>query len=83
MNSGMPPAMPRGWGDFSGRFGTKTYASEKRVAKMNTAFGCASLGMVPTVHHADDIGSWLAVRGEDNCAIVRAAPQASRATDWQ
>jgi antirestriction protein ArdC len=42
----------------------------------------ASLGIVPTVRHADYIGSWLEVLREDNRAIVRAASQASKAADW-
>jgi antirestriction protein ArdC len=37
---------------------------------------------VPTVRHADYIGSWLEVLREDNRAIVRAASQASKAADW-
>jgi len=37
---------------------------------------------VPTVRHADYIGSWLDVLREDNRAIVRAASQASKAADW-
>lgn len=49
---------------------------------MNAAFCCASLGIVPTVRHADYIGSWLEVLREDNRAIVRAASQASKASDW-
>src|ERR1700675_2628526 len=49
---------------------------------MNAAFCCASLGIVPTVRHADYIGSWLEVLREDNRAIVRAASQASKAADW-
>ncbi len=52
------------------------------VAEMNAAFCCASLGIVPTVRHADYIGSWLEVLREDNRAIVRAASQASKAADW-
>ena len=46
---------------------------------MAGAFVCASLGIVPTVRHADYIGSWLEVLREDNRAIVRAASQASKA----
>ncbi|WP_244641160.1 zincin-like metallopeptidase domain-containing protein, partial [Allosediminivita pacifica] len=46
------------------------------------AFCCASLGIVPTVRHADYIGSWLEVMREDSRAIVRAASQASKAADW-
>ena len=68
--------------DMTGGFGTKKYAFEELVAEMNAAFCCASLGIVPTVRHADYIGSWLEVLREDNRAIVRAASQASKATDW-
>jgi antirestriction protein ArdC len=52
------------------------------VAEINAAFCCASLGITPTVRHADYIGSWLEVLREDNRAIVRAASQASKAADW-
>jgi len=68
--------------DMTGSFGTKKYAFEELVAEMNAAFCCASLGIVPTVRHADYIGSWLEVLREDNRAIVRAASQASKAADW-
>ena len=37
---------------------------------------------MPTVRHADYIGSWLDVLREDNRAIVRAASQASKAADY-
>lgn len=52
------------------------------VAEMNAAFCCASLGITPTVRHADYLASWLEVLREDNRAIVRAASQASKAADW-
>lgn len=68
--------------DFSGSFGTRKYAFEELVAEITAAFCCASLGIVPTVRHADYIGSWLEVLREDNRAIVRAASQASKAADW-
>lgn len=68
--------------DLSGAFGSKKYAFEELVAEMNAAFCCASLGIVPTVRHADYIGSWLEVLREDNRAIVRAASQASKAADY-
>ena len=48
---------------------------------MNAAFCCASLGIVPTVRHADYLGSWLEVNREHSHAIVRAASQASKAAD--
>ncbi len=68
--------------DFSGSFGSKKYAFEELIAEMNAAFCCASLGIAPTVRHADYIGSWLEVLREDNRAIVRAASQASKAADY-
>jgi antirestriction protein ArdC len=68
--------------DLSGSFGTRKYAFEELVAEMNAAFCCASLGIVPTVRHADYLASWLEVLREDNRAIVRAASQASKAADW-
>ncbi|MDB2694629.1 zincin-like metallopeptidase domain-containing protein [Erythrobacter sp.] len=68
--------------DFSGSFGTKKYAFEELIAEMSAAFCCASLGIMPTVRHADYIASWLEVLREDNRAIVRAASQASKSADW-
>ncbi|MDE1996339.1 MAG: DUF1738 domain-containing protein [Rhizobiaceae bacterium] len=68
--------------DMTGNFGTKKYGFEELVAEMNAAFCCASLGIVPTVRHADYIGSWLEVLRDDNRAIVRAASQASKAANW-
>ena len=52
------------------------------VAEQAAAFSCAALGIVPTVRHADYIGSWLEVMREDSRAIVRAASQASKAAVW-
>jgi antirestriction protein ArdC len=52
------------------------------TAEMAGAFACASLGIVPTVRHADYIGSWLEVLREDNRAVVRAASAASKAADF-
>ena len=49
---------------------------------MTSAFLCASLSIVPTVRHADYIGSWLEVLREDNRAIVRTASSASKAADY-
>jgi antirestriction protein ArdC len=49
---------------------------------MSSAFSCASLGIVPTVRHADYIGAWLDVLREDHRAVVRAASQASKAADF-
>jgi len=68
--------------DQSNRFGTHGYAREELVAEMGAAFVCATLGIVPTVRHADYLAGWLEVLREDNRAIFRAASQASKAADY-
>jgi antirestriction protein ArdC len=68
--------------DLAGGFGSKKYAQEELVAEMAAAFTCASLGIVPTVRHADYIGAWLDILREDNRAIIRAASAASKAADY-
>lgn len=77
--SGHPSRLNR---DLSGGYGSKKYAFEELVAEISSAFSCASLGIVPTVRHADYIGSWLEVLRENNRAIVRAASQASKVADY-
>lgn len=68
--------------NLANSFGSKDYAREELVAEMGSAFLCAALGIVPTVRHADYLGSWLDVLREDNRAIFRAASAASKAADW-
>ncbi len=68
--------------DMSGGFGSASYAKEELVAEMTAAFLCANLGIVPTVRHADYIGSWLEVLRDDDRAIIRAASAASKAADY-
>ena len=68
--------------DFTGRFGGEAYAREELVAELGSAFLCASLGIVPTVRHADYIGNWLAVLKNDSRAIISAASHASKASDF-
>ena len=68
--------------DLSGGFGSALYAKEELIAEMTSAFVCASLGIVPTVRHADYIGSWLEVLRDDDRAIVRAASAASKAAEY-
>ena len=52
------------------------------VAELTSAFLCAALGIVPTVRHADYLGSWLTVLRADNRAIFKAASHASKAADF-
>ncbi len=68
--------------DLSGSYGSKSYAREELVAEMTAAFTCATLGITPTVRHADYIGSWLEVLRDDDRAIVRAASAASKAAEF-
>lgn len=77
--TGHPSRLDR---DQKGRFGSSEYGREELVAEMTSAFVCASLGIEPTVRHADYLGSWLAIMREDNRAIVRAASAASKAADF-
>ena len=77
--SGAPNRLGR---DLSGGYGSKCYAREELVAEMTAAFTCATLGITPTVRHADYIGSWLEVLREDDRAIVRAASAASKAAEF-
>ena len=77
--SGAPTRLGR---DLSGSYGSKSYAREELVAEMTAAFTCATLGITPTVRHADYIGSWLEVLREDDRAIVRAASAASKAAEF-
>jgi antirestriction protein ArdC len=67
---------------FAARFGNSAYAREELCAELTSAYLCAALGIVPTVRHADYLGSWLAVLREDSRAIFKAASQASKAADY-
>ena len=68
--------------DQTGLFGSAAYGKEELVAEIGVAFVCASLGVEPTVRHADYLGAWLEILREDNRAIVRAASAASKAADF-
>jgi len=68
--------------DQSGQFRSAAYAREELVAELACAFTCASLGIVPTVRHADYVGAWLEVLRSDDKAIFRAASAASKAAEF-
>ena len=77
--TGHPSRLAR---DLSTKFASNGYAREELVAELATAFVCASLGIVPTVRHADYLGNWLQVLKEDARAIFKAASMASKACDY-
>lgn len=67
---------------FGQSFGDSNYAREELIAEMSAAFACASMGIEPTLRHADYLASWLRVLREDKRAIVQAASKASKASDY-
>ena len=68
--------------DQSGAFGSREYGYEELIAEISSAYCCSSLGISPTVRHADFIGSWLEIIKENTRAILRAASAASRCADY-
>lgn len=68
--------------DFSGRFGTDAYAFEELIAEMGAAFLCAQTEIAYTTQHAAYIEQWLRVLKSDKKAILTAASQAQKATDF-
>lgn len=70
--------------ELKGRFGSESYAAEELVAELGAAYLCADLGLAcePRPDHAAYVASWLTVLRNDARAIVTAASQAQRATDW-
>lgn len=68
--------------DLSNAFGTAGYAHEELIAELGAAYVCASLGVPPTVRHANYIASWLELLRGDKRAIFKAASAASKAADW-
>lgn len=67
--------------DFSGRFGSESYAFEELIAEISCAFLCAHLGIAAEQRHAGYLESWLKVLKQDKKAIFTAASQASKAAD--
>lgn len=68
--------------ELSRIFGSAPYAKEELVAEMASAFVCASLGINPTVRHADYLACWIEALRADNRAIFRAASAAAKAADY-
>ena len=68
--------------EMKGGFGSPEYAREELIAEISAAFISASLGLMPTVRHADYLGFWLDILREDSRAIFRATSQATRAADY-
>jgi antirestriction protein ArdC len=68
--------------DYGARYGTQAYGMEELTAELCAAFVCASLGIQPTVRHADYLGAWIEIMRADNRAIFQAASQASKAADY-
>lgn len=67
--------------DFSGRFGTASYAFEELIAELGASYLCADLGITTELRpdHAAYIANWLKVLKDDKKAIFTAASQADKA----
>ena len=70
--------------DFGKRFGDNRYAMEELVAELGAAFLCTELGISPQPRqdHACYINNWLQVLKQDSKAIITAASQASKASEY-
>src|SRR3546814_20672239 len=68
--------------DMGGGYGSSQYAREELIAEISAAFIGATLGLVPTVRHADYLGFWLTILSEDCRAIFRAPAPAPKAADY-
>ena len=77
--TGHPARLDR---DQKGGHGSPAYAREELCAELSAAFLCATLGIAPSVRHADYLGYWLEILRADNRAIFKAASQASKAADY-
>lgn len=66
------------------RWGDEAYAREELVAELGAAFLCADLGLDlrPRRDHADYIGDWLKVLGNDKRFVFSAAAHAQKACDY-
>ena len=69
--------------DFTGTFGTESYAFEELVAELSAAMTMAELGLNEATmeHHADYLQSWLKVLKNDKTALFKASSLAQKATD--
>lgn len=67
---------------FGARHGDSVYAREELVAELTAAFVSASLGIAPTLNHANYLNSWLQVLKADKRAIFQAASKASKACEF-
>jgi hypothetical protein len=56
--------------------GSSFRGQEWLCGEIASAFVCASLGIEPTVRHANYLGAWLDILRENNRAIIRAASAA-------
>jgi antirestriction protein ArdC len=54
--TGAPNRLAR---DLSGSFGSKPYIFEELCAETSREYILSALGVVPTVRHADYVGSWI------------------------
>lgn len=78
--TGAPERLAR---PHQGRFGDEAYAFEELVAEMGSAFLCAQVGVpLEGLQHPGYIDHWLKVLRDDKRALIRAASQARKASEF-
>lgn len=70
--------------EYGKRFGDSAYAFEELIAELGSAFLCAKIGISesPRLDHAQYLANWISVLKNDKRAIVTAASQAQKASDY-
>jgi len=68
--------------DFSGRFGSQSYAAEELVAELTAAFLCAEFQFDAISQHAAYLDSWIKLLEHEPSAFVTAAARASNAAAY-
>ena len=77
-STGHPTRLKR---DFSGGFGSSSYAREELVAEIGAAYLCEHYGIDQIKPSADYIASWMRRLRDDPKLIVSAASKAEKAVD--
>ncbi|TDQ22741.1 zincin-like metallopeptidase domain-containing protein [Tenacibaculum caenipelagi] len=82
-STGHPSRLKR---DFTGKFGSKSYAKEELIAEFGAVFLSAQAGIIwhSDKNHAEYLKNWLSVlkfAEDDKRFLMRAASQAQKSTD--
>ena len=69
--------------DFTGRFGSESYAFEELVAELTSAITCEHIGIDGEIeNHASYLAGWVKILQEKPGALIEAASKATKAFDY-